>query len=105
MGTAQMILETGVHPAALKDGVTSTSRSDPRVPDICSHGHIVNPRPRAPLCNSRLAILASSVRSTAPGGCTIAGLMRMEDGNIRSTLARTIEAATRHAAGLGQEKK
>ncbi|KAI5453034.1 delta 1-pyrroline-5-carboxylate reductase [Naganishia albida] len=63
MGTAQMILETGVHPAALKDGVTT------------------------------------------PGGCTIAGLMRMEDGNIRSTLARTIEAATRHAAGLGQEKK
>lgn len=42
---------------------------------------------------------------TAPGGCTIAGLVRMEDGNIRSTLARTIEAATLHAAGLGQEKK
>ncbi|KAJ9103676.1 hypothetical protein QFC20_004679 [Naganishia adeliensis] len=63
MGTAKMILETGVHPAALKDGVTT------------------------------------------PGGCTIAGLVRMEDGNIRSTLARTIEAATLHAAGLGQEKK
>ncbi|GHJ84972.1 hypothetical protein NliqN6_1374 [Naganishia liquefaciens] len=42
---------------------------------------------------------------TTPGGCTIAGLMRMEDGNVRSTLARTVQAATLHAAGLGQEKK
>ncbi|KAJ9092935.1 hypothetical protein QFC21_006647 [Naganishia friedmannii] len=49
------------------------------------------------------AVLKDGV--TTPGGCTIAGLMRMEDGNIRATLARTIEAATLHAAGLGQDKK
>ncbi|KAJ9117612.1 hypothetical protein QFC22_004462 [Naganishia vaughanmartiniae] len=48
---------------------------------------------------------AVEMAAQTPGGCTIAGLMRMEDGNVRATLARTIEAATLHAAGLGQEKK
>jgi len=38
---------------------------------------------------------------TTPAGCSIAGLLTMEDGNIRSTLARTIQEATRVAAGLG----
>ena len=38
---------------------------------------------------------------TTPGGCTIAGLLHMEDGRIRSTLARTIEEATKVASGLG----
>lgn len=59
-GAARMVLETGKHPAALKDEVTT------------------------------------------PAGCTIAGLLTMEDGRIRSTLARTIEEATRTASGLGQ---
>lgn len=36
-----------------------------------------------------------------PGGCTIGGLLEMEDGKIRSTLARTIQTATNIAAGLG----
>lgn len=40
---------------------------------------------------------------TTPAGCTIAGLLTMEDGRIRSTLARTIEEATRTAASLGQD--
>ncbi|CAG8675059.1 560_t:CDS:2 [Acaulospora morrowiae] len=31
---------------------------------------------------------------TTPAGCTIAGLLTMEDGKIRSTLARTIQEAT-----------
>ena len=39
---------------------------------------------------------------TTPGGCTIAGLLTMEDGRIRSTLARTIEEAARVAGGLGK---
>ncbi len=60
-GAARMVLETGKHPAALKDEVTT------------------------------------------PAGCTIAGLLTMEDGKIRSVLARTIEEATRTASGLGQE--
>ncbi|KAH8929221.1 pyrroline-5-carboxylate reductase [Atractiella rhizophila] len=42
---------------------------------------------------------------TTPGGCTIAGLLTLEDGKVRSTMARCIETATRHAAGLGKEKE
>ncbi len=60
-GAARMVLETGEHPAALKDAVTT------------------------------------------PAGCTIAGLLILEDGRIRSTLARAIQEATRVAGGLGQE--
>lgn len=41
---------------------------------------------------------------TTPGGCTIAGLLALEDGKVRSTVARTIQAAAEHAAGLGQKK-
>jgi pyrroline-5-carboxylate reductase len=41
---------------------------------------------------------------TTPAGCTIGGLLMMEDGKIRSVLARAIEEATRIAAGLGAEK-
>jgi pyrroline-5-carboxylate reductase len=39
---------------------------------------------------------------TTPAGCTIAGLLMLEDGKIRSVLARAIEEATRIAAGLGK---
>jgi len=42
---------------------------------------------------------------TTPGGCTIAGLLAMEDGRIRSTIARAIQVATEHASALGQPKK
>jgi pyrroline-5-carboxylate reductase len=38
---------------------------------------------------------------TTPAGCTIAGLLMLEDGKIRSVLARAIEEATKIAAGLG----
>lgn len=58
-GAARMVLETGRHPAELKDEVTT------------------------------------------PAGCTIAGLLTMEDGRIRSILARTIEEAAKVASGLG----
>lgn len=59
-GAARMVLESGSHPAAIKDSVTT------------------------------------------PGGCTIAGLLQMEDGRVRSTVARTIQTAAEHAAGLGK---
>lgn len=59
-GAARLVLETGAHPAALKDAVTT------------------------------------------PAGCTIAGLLTMEDGRIRSTMARAIQEATQVAGGLGQ---
>jgi pyrroline-5-carboxylate reductase len=59
LGAAEMVLQTGAHPASLKDDVTT------------------------------------------PGGCTIGGILALEDGRIRSTLARGVERAARLAAGLG----
>lgn len=40
---------------------------------------------------------------TTPAGCTIAGLLSMEDGKIRSTLARAVQEATNVAGGLGNK--
>jgi pyrroline-5-carboxylate reductase len=59
-GAARLVLETGEHPAALRDRVTT------------------------------------------PAGCTIAGLFRMEEGRLRSTLARTVQEAAQVASGLGK---
>ncbi|KAF8162933.1 pyrroline-5-carboxylate reductase [Crassisporium funariophilum] len=39
---------------------------------------------------------------TTPGGCTIAGLLALEDGKVRSTIARCIQIATERASELGQ---
>ncbi|NQU50877.1 MAG: pyrroline-5-carboxylate reductase [Planctomycetes bacterium] len=58
LGAARMVQETGQHPAALKDAVTT------------------------------------------PAGCTISALLRMEDGGLRSVLARGVEEAARRAGGL-----
>ncbi len=41
---------------------------------------------------------------TTPAGCTIGGLLIMEDGKIRSVLARAVEEATRIASQLGEAK-
>jgi len=38
---------------------------------------------------------------TTPAGCTIAGLLMLEDGRIRSVLARAVEEAAKVAAHLG----
>lgn len=58
-GAARMVLETGRHPAELKDDVTT------------------------------------------PAGCTISALLALEDGKLRSVLARGVEQAARAAAQLG----
>jgi len=42
---------------------------------------------------------------TTPGGCTIAGLLALEDGRVRSTIARAIQVATERASELGQPGK
>ncbi|KAI0703644.1 pyrroline-5-carboxylate reductase [Cytidiella melzeri] len=42
---------------------------------------------------------------TTPGGCTIAGLLAMEDGRVRSTIARAIQIATERASELGKPVK
>ena len=39
---------------------------------------------------------------TTPAGCTIAGLLMLEDGRIRSVLARAVEEATKTAAPPGR---
>jgi pyrroline-5-carboxylate reductase len=62
LGSARMVQETGRHPAALRDDVTT------------------------------------------PAGCTIAGLLMLEDGRIRSVLARAVEEATRTVDQLGKPK-
>ncbi|MCB9680307.1 MAG: pyrroline-5-carboxylate reductase [Alphaproteobacteria bacterium] len=41
-------------------------------------------------------------RVTTPAGCTIAGLFKMEEGRVRSTVAQTIQVAAQVASGLGQ---
>lgn len=58
MGAASMVLETGNHPALLKDAVTT------------------------------------------PAGCTIDGIMELEEGGLRVTLIKTIVKATQRAAEL-----
>lgn len=59
-GAARMVLETGRHPASLKDDVTT------------------------------------------PAGCTVSALLAMEDGRLRSVLARGVQTAAAAAAGLGE---
>lgn len=59
LGAATMVQQSGQHPAALRDDVTT------------------------------------------PAGCTIGGLLIMEDGKIRSVLARAVEEATKIAGQLG----
>ena len=58
-GASAMVLQTGAHPAALKDEVTT------------------------------------------PAGCTIDGLLALEDGGLRSTLVRAVTAAAERSARLG----
>lgn len=62
-GAARMALQSNMHPAQIKDAVTT------------------------------------------PGGCTIAGLLALEDGRVRSTIARAIQVATERASELGQPAK
>jgi pyrroline-5-carboxylate reductase len=54
------------------------------------------------LAGQHPAIIREQV--STPAGCTIAGLLKMEDGNVRSVIARTIEEATNVAGGLGGKK-
>jgi pyrroline-5-carboxylate reductase len=62
LGSARMVLDTGRHPASLRDDVTT------------------------------------------PAGTTIGALLMLEDGKIRSVLARAVEEATRIAEERGRAK-
>ncbi len=44
-------------------------------------------------------------RVTTPGGCTIGGLMVLEDGGARGVVSKAIRAATVVASKLGQGVK
>jgi len=80
-GTARMALQPGAHPARIKDAVTSEHRSLYYMRATTDQGIL------------------------APGGCTIAGLLVLEDGRVRSTIARAIQIATERASELGQPPK
>ncbi|KAA8901693.1 pyrroline-5-carboxylate reductase dimerization-domain-containing protein [Sphaerosporella brunnea] len=54
------------------------------------------------LAGQHPAIIREQV--STPAGCTIAGLLKMEDGKVRSVVARAIEEATNVASGLGGKK-
>ncbi len=60
LGSASMVLETGKHPAVLKDEVTT------------------------------------------PAGCTIDGILKLEEGGIRVTLIKAVEEAAIKAKALGE---
>ena len=60
LGAARMVLETGQHPAQLKDAVTS------------------------------------------PGGTTIEGISKLEDGKIRASIINAVEAAAIKSKKLGE---
>lgn len=62
LGAARMVLETGQHPALLKDMVTT------------------------------------------PAGCTIDGILKLEEGGLRVTLIKTVVEAARSANALGKVK-
>ncbi len=62
LGSAKMVMERGVHPAALKDEVTT------------------------------------------PAGCTIDGLMALEDGKLRVTLIKAVLAATKRSRKLSKRR-
>ncbi|KAL7274273.1 delta 1-pyrroline-5-carboxylate reductase [Rhizina undulata] len=57
---------------------------------------------RMVLAGQHPAIIREQV--STPAGCTINGLLILEDGRVRSTIARTIQEATNVAAGLGSKK-
>lgn len=53
------------------------------------------------LAGQHPAILREQV--STPGGCTIGGLLALEDGRVRGSIARAIEETTKIAAGLGKK--
>lgn len=63
LGSARMVLETGYHPALLKDQVTT------------------------------------------PAGCTVDGILELEQGGLRVTLIKAVKRATARARELASEKR
>ena len=89
-GAARMVLQHGAHPAQIKDTVTSKSNAS-------NHAFFAVFGP--------VHVHELTIFRIAPGGCTIAGLLALEDGRVRSTIARGIQIATERASELGQPAK
>lgn len=106
------------------DAVTSLNGSGPAFAyvmlEALADGGVMMGLPRAVALEIAAQVLQGSARMvlgtgfhpaalkdqvTTPAGSTIAGLLIMEDGRIRSVLARTIQEATRVAGGLGAPPK
>jgi pyrroline-5-carboxylate reductase len=60
---------------------------------------------RLPVSDIYISARVATNPIKAPGGCTIAGLLTLEDGRVRSTIARAIQVATERASVLGQPTK
>lgn len=56
---------------------------------------------RMVLAGQHPAVLREQV--STPAGCTIGGLLALEDGKVRGTVARAIEETTKIAAALGKK--
>src|SRR5581483_9287721 len=52
--------------------------------------------------DAAMEIAALKDQVTTPAGCTIAGLLILEDGRMRSVVARAVEEAAHVASRLGQ---
>lgn len=82
--------------AGVRVGLPRTLALELVTQTVIGAGHMVQSSGRHP------ASLRDDV--TTPAGCTIGGLLMLEDGKIRSVLARAIEEATRIASKLGSTR-
>lgn len=106
----------------LMDAVTSLGASGPAfvyvMIEAMADGGVMMGLPRATALNMAAQVFQGAARMvlstgfhpaalkdqvTTPAGCTIAGILTMEDGRIRSVLARTIQEAARVAGELGRD--
>ena len=92
----QYLIMEAMADAGVRVGLPSQSGPEPRGTDCARR------RANGPDGGRPPAALRDDV--TTPAGCAISGLLMLEDGKIRSVLARAIEEATRIAGQLGPSK-
>lgn len=86
---------------AMADGAVAMGL--PRPMALSLSAHVLNAASALHLdTGEHPAVLRDQI--TTPGGCTIAGLLALEEGNFRSTLAKAIQETTRVSKQLGEKK-